>query len=1544
MLESSSQNNNKDNNYISINTNQVSEGGKLSGDSDDEDDYSENEYSLKKGKKKSEKPMFLFKVKKLGMKGITHKTRLLLITPEEICYYQMVDKKEKNQKFLNILNRLYLVIKNNEYDLEKNKELLDAFMELPQEEKKIKRSFKNYEIIDLEEYGSFKKAPIKITNLDVQNEEDKLNPINYWIMETGSDFFRKAIMESHKKISNYIEESEYNITNNNEISTKIMTNNIKSQKTDDNIIDLEKGTKLLINNDIHIQKKQKTRNILTADKDKVHYIGIFFQGFVKEYFEHLNKIRKNNIKGMEREKKKSNTEIENEKRIKNENIKKQLYLELAIYYCYNKFVKHCEKVVIKIISDLATFKTNRDILKPGKLHPIVFPNPFSLTQENNAVLLYSIWGINYTLTWNILKGKFNSSLTKTHGKWKGLKKSYKQKNCFQDLLTKLAQICSNTNEFPSIPLSCIIDYNGFRVFCESDIFADEEYLKGLEFVQDEATAFIRELTKYISENNGDIEKGYPRGNNFCNISNQIIADEKSLDFQQSLEGILKDFLNSFSSGKVGEINNDKFDRTEEQMINIGKNLISDSNIIEDSEETFSSYFNETIKKQSQYEFFYLMNFDISVPILDDKIILENEYYKNNKIFYREELFINNINFEKYQENLEKEYINENKIITESDEEEEKEVNINESEEELNEEEDSEDINQENELNEIDLDYKLEENENSKNRFLEIISKNTFQNNTLIESDLSKLFQAKFQSLLMALDSLYLIPFNSETLKMCFHYFGINLCYLGKIAERSTVPHIRELCLIEMFARVSKKIIFDLLAQNSFEKATNAFYSNVKKILGNKYLIPFSFKENYGGDYLTMSTLPIEDVKFLYYDGIELKGLYLQNDEYPFKDIGDDNPINNHENNDEKYDNNYANKNENVLNFFNLLLGNNLINNNKLIIYDKEINNTKELWDFIINEIRNKYNIEDEDVFIYCNLDSISIRPLICAIQYHTGITFNEVLNHKYSRTIFEEFYISPKISYNNFSYFLCKENTILPLANNFGMHYPGRKIYYQAKLNYYAEQYLFRKRIQQNYLYLFYLKILKGWDTYDTKKMSGGGSSSHNSKKEFNKNMALSDISQDQLPTFFEENFITFIKIILSQYQPKYQKNIKKANQSLNKIDNNNLINACERIISIYWNSKHPFMSIFYSTYAKALYKNTNNRNDENKINLFFFKATDIARDSLGELNIFYGKLTRDIGLFCEKNLCFKEAHQMFGYAFKVFSKHRINFKIEYFYSLKHLTKNCVNLGQLKDGLEYGIQLVEEIIKEKPNLLDLIRNEEIIPDINIDEDKNFNEKYEYYFWNKIHNMDGFTFNLVKIAKYLGEYDSGVKLGNILFKIIVKISDNPVEYIFKNYKNWIKFSQKRISDLNDLKNKQNNNKNEFQTKNEIKVKDYGTIKEKSVDNFINAYLKCLFRGLKGIENKVLARAYIGFIENCKEPSLLNASKNQIDELFYKLFFRDNGETFEEHFKNKILYFLLQKYKSGNINSVEIQKNYMISKNELEIIYFKFPKGESKLFDM
>ena len=979
------------------------------------------------------------------------------------------------------------------------------------------------------------------------------------------------------------------------------------------------------------------------------------------------------------------------------------------------------------------------------------------------------------------------------------------------------------------------------------------------------------------------------------------------------------------------------------MIKIAKNIISDTPIFdEDVEENFSKYFCESVIKQTDYEFFYLMNFDISVPILGHKL------GNKTKPFYRQEIFINNIDLKKYENLLEEEYkLNDDGINLDDENDKFKD----ESDEDFNEEaeEDEEDINNQIKLNNFKEEQDNEKDNSSKKdsqkRFMEIFKKNTYQNNSSIEKEFSDKFRVNFESLLMALDSLYLVLYNSETLKICFHYYGINLCYLGKIAERSTIPHIRELCLIDMFARVCKKIIFDLLAQNTFEKATHAFYSHIKNITGKNYLIPLAFKENYGGDYLTNITLPIEDTRFLFYNGVEVKGLYLQSEEYPFKDLDENSNGNSNELNEELFDSNYGNiKNENVLNFFNILFGSNtLINNNKLIIYETEINNTKELWDFIINKIRKVYNIENDDIFMYCNLESISILPLVSSIQYHTGIKFknemgglfDKIVNQKYSRTIFEEFSISPKISYYNFSLFFCKENIILPLSNNFGMHYAGRRIYYQAKLNYYAEQYLYRKKISQNYYYLFYHKILKSWDTYESKKISGGSSAYHNQKKEFNKNITIIDISQEQIALLFEDNFDTFISLLISQYQPKSQKNTKKVNQSLlSKIDNNNIINICERIISIYWNNKHPFMSILYATYAKALYKNTRNRKEENKINLYFFKSADIARDSLGELNVFYGKITRDIGLFCEKNIKFKEAYQMFGFAYKVFKKHKNYFKKEYFYCLKHPTKNCINLSQLKNGLDYGIQLLEEITQEKPTYIDLLKNN----------DNKSNFPYEEIdkqsiFWEQIHNMDGFTFNLIKIAKYLGEYDTGVKLGNIFFSII----ENPVDYIFPNFKNWLKASNQRVKELIKFKNEQNNNKDEFKIKSEIRLKDYGN-KEKSIDNFIKLYLKCLFKGLKGIENKVLSRAYVNFIENCKEPKLINSNKNKINELFYKLFFRDDGETFEEHFKNKILYFLLQKYKTDNKNNIEVEKHYNTSKFELEIIYFKFPKGESKLFDL
>ena len=311
----------------SSNHNPISEQGRIS-DSKEDHEYS-YEDSLSKGDyddDKLEKPMFLFKVKKLGKKGYTHKSRLLFITPENISYYQMVEKKEKNQSFLNLLSSLYHFIKNNDYDQQTYKKMLDAFISLPKEEKILKGSFTSYDIKELNEYGSFKKAPIKIINLEVP-EQERLNPRNYWIMETRYGFFRKKIMESKKIISDYLENSELSIEKNHgEISTKIMTNKNKNKIGEDNI-EFEKSTKLIINSSKEInetesiKKRTKTKYILSEDKDKIHYIGIFFQGFIKEYYEHINKSKKHAFKYEFDKKKKNNID---EKEPKEKDIETEL--------------------------------------------------------------------------------------------------------------------------------------------------------------------------------------------------------------------------------------------------------------------------------------------------------------------------------------------------------------------------------------------------------------------------------------------------------------------------------------------------------------------------------------------------------------------------------------------------------------------------------------------------------------------------------------------------------------------------------------------------------------------------------------------------------------------------------------------------------------------------------------------------------------------------------------------------------------------------------------------------------------------------------------------------------------------------------------------------------------------------------------------------------------------------------------------------------------------------------------------------------------------
>ena len=757
---------------------------------------------------------------------------------------------------------------------------------------------------------------------------------------------------------------------------------------------------------------------------------------------------------------------------------------------------------------------------------------------------------------------------------------------------------------------------------------------------------------------------------------------------------------------------------------------------------------------------------------------------------------------------------------------------------------------------------------------------------------------------MALDSLYLVPYNSETLKICFHHYGINLHYLGRVAERTTVPHIREICLIEMFARVCKKIIFDLLGQTTYERAMKAFYSNIKELTTKLHCVPVSLNVVYGSDYLKSITQPVERGK-CYYKNMEITGLYMNSEEYPLSEIKDEK---------EKKINNESDYNiikyQKINNFLILLFGG-IVTKSDLTINGVEIKKVEELWEVIKDLIRKQYDITNEDVFMYCDLETMSIYSLASAIQYHTGLQIQneisglleKVQTQKLENAVFENLSPLPKKSYYSFTYFLCKENITLPLTNNFAMHFPDKLKYYRAKLNYYTEKYLYKKKISQNFYYLNYLKILKGWDL-DSSPKAGKGQTKND---EFEKNYSLADYSPVQVSSVFEENFDTFIALLMTQYQPKNQSKIhRNDNQEMQSKYDLNIIFTCIKIISNYWkNEKHPFISILKSTYAKALYKNTRNRKEEAKIETYFQDAIKIARDSMGELNLFYGKLTRDVGLFYEKNFKFKEAYEMFYLSYKVFKKYQKMFKKHYFYSLKNLTKTCVYLGRIKECLYYGCILVEEITKDYNKvLIDPLKVQDFSP--------NFEEEIKGS-WEQINHMDGFTFNLMKVAKHLREYDLCVKIGNIFFS---KIKDYK-EFTIIDYKNWLKTSQERMRNLSNLRNNQNN-KGEIRPNRELRI-DEGKGKNKKIDNVIKVYLKCLFKGLKGIQNKTYARAYVVFLENCNNNELNKLSSAEIDEKFYALFFRNTNETFDQYFKNKILYFLLQKYKRENLNKEEIEQS-------------------------
>lgn len=80
----------------------------------------------------------------------------------------------------------------------------------------------------------------------------------------------------------------------------------------------------------------------------------------------------------------------------------------------------------------------------------------------------------------------------------------------------------------------------------------------------------------------------------------------------------------------------------------------------------------------------------------------------------------------------------------------------------------------------------------------------------LESDLTDanktLKSVNVLELVNKLDRMEYLPLDSYGFTKIFHEFGVNLRYLGLVAQHSKLPHIQEVCTTEMVARSCKRIL------------------------------------------------------------------------------------------------------------------------------------------------------------------------------------------------------------------------------------------------------------------------------------------------------------------------------------------------------------------------------------------------------------------------------------------------------------------------------------------------------------------------------------------------------------------------------------------------------------------------------------------------------------------------------------------------------------------------------------------------------------------
>ena len=897
-----------------------------------------------------------FLIEKYGKWGITKKERVLILSQESISYYPLPEDEEFYQTLLTLKRDLKMTDKKNISELLQRANLNNEMKEkFPKEKKKGEILWSNF--------GQSKDEEGRIILYDNSlKEKDKRKAENKeWdclINENEAELIRKI-------------RSELNNT-----KSKIEKDESKNQKkTDENQ-----------NNKNTTQNNQFTHYRFLQSLEDIYQF--LWEEYYKEKFNSSKKAEPGKL----------------------------AELELSIKIVVTEFTKYCERLVQIILSYLK--KQSFEERNVTKIIPIIFPSLFE-SEVQDHYLIFHFFGITITMTWNVLtysledderqtditnavkKGNINinnqqinndrkdskglnfsnnnmggggggqglggreDDVKIIYGTWDTLKATFKQIDYYQN---SAPDNISDKSKVLRVPLTCLIDYCGFRFLCECEL---PGRMKNNDMQKFDPKREIGEKCKpeYYQKCLNIFKELF-----FCSLSKKGGTFQKNEDNYGSNRSYLDNNKNGPGAEKMPyeklfDIVNDYFSK---------QDISGDNNIEQKSGQQNKSIFFKTRYDSSSKE----NNATLSIEYFNI-----NYYEFNNLTEYPRQISPDSVFFNK------KTYFRPELISSSSG----KDMNFGEQNFEHRNEKDNLENNKAND----------EQNQNKLGMFKEKYL-NIFNN---------------------SLNSFYFKIYDSETMDNLFHSHGINLTSLGYIAEKSESPYVKEFALNEMIARTCKKILFSILAtermipflhlikhcptvQNAppmfksselpykYQKLYNK-YENKNEQKEDSTTTNWSYFSYLKEIPLNLSSTTVQEYKF-FINLWDLKSTNQQknNDEATRNEILNINSAEDKKNQKIIGDNDGHNQNKKATTiiaddhipnakrlisiFLNVLFNK---TNEKIRVKGKYMNH-KDLWNYIRDEVGNYYEIESKEILIFCKLSCMSLPPFLAALEYHTGIRLN----------------------------------------------------------------------------------------------------------------------------------------------------------------------------------------------------------------------------------------------------------------------------------------------------------------------------------------------------------------------------------------------------------------------------------------------------------------------------------------------------------------------------------------------------------------------------